>query len=136
MKSIQLLATLCVAFVLVIASGCGESGPETVKITGAVSLDGTPIPEGDILFRDATGSTGSCAAKITDGVYEMDSTLGAKKVEIRAMRDVPGKMDESNPGESVPMREMYIPKKYNTDSELTADVSEASQVDFELKSGS
>ncbi len=136
MKSFQLFAAFCVAFALVIASGCGESGPKTVTITGTVSLDGTPIPEGDILFRDAAGNAGSCAAKITNGAYEMDSTLGAKKVEIRAMREVPGKMDESNPGESVPMQEMYIPKKYNTESELTADVSESGQVDFELESGS
>jgi hypothetical protein len=50
------------------------------------------------------------------------------------MREVPGKMDESNPGDPVPLMEMYIPAKYNTETTLTTEVTEsgAEPSDFAL----
>jgi hypothetical protein len=109
-----------------------------VEVTGNVTFDGTPVSEGDITFRAADGTEGSCAGRIVDGSYTFECTPGDKLVEVYAMRDVPGKFDESNPGEKVPLREMYIPDNYNSDTTLKATVSESgdNKFDFSLESGS
>ncbi len=133
MKSRCSLALFAVASLLLI--GCGKtSGPETQTVTGSVTFDGTPVAEGEIVFRDAAGQTRSCGGPIKDGKYSFDASPGSKKVEITAMRDVPGKMDTSNPGVEVPLREQYIPANYNTKSTLTAEVSGSDPIDFELTS--
>jgi hypothetical protein len=45
---------------------------------------------------------------------------------------VPGKLDRSN-GDPVPLREMYIPQKYNRATTLKAEVKPGSNTDkFEL----
>jgi hypothetical protein len=130
------LCRVCVLLVtLLLFVGCGSGGPETHTVTGTVTLDGTPIAAGDITFRDAAGQIGSSAGKIIDGKFSFESSPGSKRVEIMAMRDVPGKMDTSNPGEEVPMREQYIPASYNTETTLTAEVSAQSKsFDFDLTS--
>lgn len=115
-------------------AGCGSTGPETQPVSGTVTLDGKPVTQGEIVFRDAAGKTRSYGGRITAGKYEFESSPGNKKVEISAMREVPGKMDTSNPGESVPLRVQYIPKNYNAASTLTAKVSGSDPINFELKS--
>ncbi len=63
----------------------------------------------------------------------MQATPGEKKVEIRATRVVPGKVNTDNPGSNEPAMEMYIPTKYNTDTTLTQTVTpEGGQIDFAL----
>ena len=113
--------------------GCGSSGPATYEVTGQVTFDGQPVAEGEILLRAADGSEGSRAGKIVDGRYTIQSTVGKKRVEINASREVkPSKIAES--GEEV-AGELYIPKKYNLESELTAEVTAAgpNQFDFKLE---
>lgn len=84
------------------------------------------------------GSYGVCAGgsgAIQNGQYTLDAAKGAMEVEVRATRIVPGKFDEFTPGEKTPMREMYIPEKYNSNSELTAEVlSGKNNIDFDLDS--
>jgi len=133
MKSLCVYSLFAVA--AVILAGCSESQLETQAVTGTVTFDGTPIAEGEIIFRDAAGKVRSCGGQITDGKYSFDASPGSKKVEITAMRDVPGKMDTSNPGVEVPLRTQYIPATYNTETTLTADVSsDKTTFDFELHS--
>ena len=135
MKSLYVFSLLAAS--AVIFAGCGPSGPVTHSVSGSVTFDGAPVTEGEIVFRDAAGQDKSYGGPISDGKYSFDSSPGSKKVEISAMRDVPGKMDTtSNPGEEVPMREQYIPAKYSgAESELTAEVpGSGDPIDFELKS--
>lgn len=124
----------CLLLTLVpLVSGCGsDSG--TVPVTGKVTLDGTPLAEGDIIFR-ATDGTPSHAGKIQNGAYSADVSPGEKQVEITAYRDVPGKFREDNPGERTPVREMYIPEQYNRKSTLKIEVSRGGEENFELTSG-
>ena len=117
---------------MVLLVGCGPTGPETQPVTGTVTFDGEPVADGAITFRDAAGQSKSYGGAITNGKYEFESSPGSKKVEISAMRDVPGKMDTSNPGVEVPLREQYIPKQYNEESTLTAEVSGSDPIDFAL----
>ena len=134
MRNLKLVCAF-LAPVLLLSLGCGpEAPPESVVVTGKVTFDGAPVADGEIIFRDVAGNTRSCGGKITNGQYSFDASLGSKTVEITAMREVPGEMDESNPGESVPLMEMYIPEMYNTETTLDATVtgSEGEEFNFEL----
>jgi len=132
------MKSLCVfslfAASAVILAGCGPSGPTTHTVSGTVTFDGAPVAQGEIVFRDAAGQEKSYGGQISNGKYSFDSSPGAKKVEISAMREVPGEWDTSNPGEKVPLMEQYIPEKYNAESTLTAKVTGANTINFELKS--
>lgn len=127
---------LCVAGACVL-SGCGQdASPETITVSGTVVLDDTPVARGQIIFSDPSRQARSSGGDIVDGKFTFDASPGNKRVEIIAMREVPGKMDKSNPGEERPLMEQYIPAKYNADSTLTADVSPGSApFEFKLESG-
>lgn len=118
-------------------AGCGRTGtgPDLYTVVGEVTLDGRPIPEGRILFRRADGDQKAFAAEIADGAYRLAAEPGQMKVEILASRIVPGKFDTSNGGPE-PVGEMYIPKQYNSESVLTAEVtpSGTNRIPFELQS--
>lgn len=115
-------------------AGCQPSGPATHLVTGTVTFDGEPIAQGDIVFRDTGGQIKGYGGQIVNGKYEFECEPGSKTVEITAMREVPGKMDTSNPGEEVPLMEQYIPEKYGAATTLTAEVSGPGPFDFELTS--
>ncbi len=116
-------------------AGCGRSsGLDTHPVTGKVTFEGQAIQEGQIVFRSLGTDPRAFGGAIKDGQYRLDAVVGNMKVEVRASRLVPGKFDESNPGEKVPVGEMYIPAKYNSQSELTAEVKAGkNEIDFELQ---
>lgn len=131
------LAVLGTVVGSILAAGCGgDSGPPTVLVSGQVTLDGQPVEEGQIYFRAQDGGN-SYAGKIENGRYETEVTPGGKRIEIIGHRIVPGKFREDNPGEKTPVREMYIPQKYNRNTtleiELPADVRQQEE-DFLLTS--
>ena len=117
------------AFALAAASCSSENA--LLPIGGNVTLDGAPLPEGDILFTPADPQFGSEAAKIENGAYQVTVRPGQSKVQIRATRPVPGKKGPM--GE--PLIEDYIPSKYNDQSTLSIDASTTQlKHDFPLQS--
>ena len=114
--------------------GCGRSGPQTYEVSGHVTLGGQPVAAGQILFRAADGSEAGWAGQIVDGRYTLRSTPGKKRVEITATREV-RMAAKSASGEPALNFESYIPQKYNSQSELTADVTAdgRNQFDFPLQ---
>lgn len=129
------LAKYCFAVTLLLATasftGCG-SDDGLVPVAGSVSFDGEPISEGRIQFRMNNAERRVYAGLIVDGKYEVRTEPGAATVEIRASR-LTGEMDESNPDDPQPKGEMYIPAKYNSRSELTANIDGPSDnEDFSL----
>lgn len=127
------LLTLLAAMTIL---GCGPSGLDVLPVSGKVTFDGEPIVEGRIQFRLVDGDQRAFSGQITNGQYELETLPGKMTVEVTASRMVPGKFDESNPGEKVPVGEMYIPARYNSETELTAEVpaSGIKQLDFTLTS--
>ena len=129
-----LTKTLLAAALALAATGCG-SGDGLQKVTGKVSYDGQPISEGRILFRNTTGDQKAYSGAITEGRYEVMCEPGTMRVEVTAMRVVPGKFQQGPGGDKdrVPATEMYIPAKYNSESKLTAEVkTSANDVPFDL----
>jgi len=119
------------ALALALSAASCSSESTLVTITGNVTLDGTPLPDGDILFTPADTQFGSEAAKIENGAYRAKLHPGQSKVQIRASRPVPGKKGPM--GEQ--LIEDYIPAKYNDQSDLTIDVSTTqNKHDFQLQS--
>ncbi|MCE9561198.1 MAG: hypothetical protein K8U57_04010 [Planctomycetes bacterium] len=102
-------------------------------VTGNVTFDGKPIPDGDITFSDPENKVAPDGGKIKNGVYTMSVRPGKKKVDIRA-----SKLEKLPAGQKGAMGETempvdYIPGKYNQKSELTADVATgANKFDFTL----
>jgi len=130
------IVALLASMTVLCLTGCGPSGPNLHRVAGTVTFDGKPVEEGRIQFRAVDGDQRAFSGMIESGEYELETVSGKMSVEITASRIVPGKFDESNPGEKVPVGEMYIPARYNSQTELTAEVPEggAKQVDFVLTS--
>ena len=122
---LPILAGLCIA-------GCSHE-PRLHPVSGSITFEGQPIPDGDILFITPDGTRGPDPAKVLGGKYELKTTEGKKRVEISASKIRPGGARGAG-GEPVP--EEYVPARYNTQSELTAEVQAAAKnvFDFELKS--
>jgi hypothetical protein len=109
------IALLFALLISLVAVGCGDDG--FTEVSGSVTLDGAPLPEGEILFIAPDNSSSPSAGKITDGRFTARASYGAKKVQINATRDTGRKeMD------GWPIRESIIPAQYNTKTGLTAEV--------------
>jgi predicted small lipoprotein YifL len=53
------------------ATGCGESGPELIPVSGKVTIDGKPAKEGGVVFHD--GMKQFLGAIKADGSYSLMS---------------------------------------------------------------
>ncbi len=114
--------------------GCGGSGDGLQELTGRVTYNGEPIPEGRIQFRALDEGQHAYAGTIENGQYTVRVAPGPTAVEIRASRLIPGKYDESNPGEREPVGEMYIPEKYNSRTELQVTIDPSAETEnFDLE---
>jgi hypothetical protein len=121
----------CLAVVALAGGGCGGTGPPIHQVTGTITFDDTPVPDGDIVFIPEDAQYGAEAGKIKEGKYRLRAHDGKNKVQIRATRPVPGKVGPM--GE--PAIEDYIPAKYNDRTTLFREVGERhTEFNFELKS--
>jgi hypothetical protein len=126
-----------IAALVLLAAGCSESGIPRAEVHGKVTLDGKPIPQGDIRFVPTSGPVWS--AKIKDGIYTTAGTkgvpVGQLRVEIQAFRTPPNfTLPADGSGDGIPM-EQYLPAKFNLESKLEMTIEPgASSVEknFEL----
>ena len=129
----------CVCLLALTLAGCGDARRQSVR--GTVTVDGQPLKEGAIRFiptEDASGPT--AGANIVDGQFEIPKETGTFagkfKVQITARRPSSKLMRDPETGQATRGFEQYIPAKYNTRTELTADVKagEDNEFTFDLKS--
>ncbi|MBS0203534.1 MAG: hypothetical protein JSS49_11585 [Planctomycetes bacterium] len=127
--------------------GCGEKvkgvDPNLVKVTGKVTLDGKPLPKGDISFVSADnpgkGYTGTIDSSGGFSLAYSQSAQGALpgnyKVRIAAVDGGGGTMGAKG---EVSEPKSLIPEKYNNPetSTLTATVEKgkSNHFTFDLKS--
>lgn len=123
-----------VALILVLAAGCG---PTLYEAHGTVTLGGTPVPNAQLLFVPDTKELGSLPARTAaDGSYSVMLPPGDYTVRILAQKKIPAPTPQAG-GSGGMITELtvdIIPPKYNTESELRANISGPSQLDFPLKS--
>ncbi|WP_417387028.1 hypothetical protein [Gimesia sp.] len=123
-----------------LSGGCGSpsgDAPVTYEVNGTVTLDGEPVSEGAMVFLDAEGNGRSFGTRIEAGSFSTAMTAGKKKVEITATRESKTKMEPGpSGGPPVPALEQYIPKEYNTQTTLEAEVGAdgENELKFDLKS--
>ncbi len=110
--------------------GSGEDGPQTVPVSGLVTWEGAPVDDGDIAFVPAEPSLAQEGGRISEGHFEMQAKPGKNTIRITASRVVPGQTSTGAHGEELPVKEQFIPAKYNSSSELTVEVSEAGPNEF------
>jgi hypothetical protein len=131
-KGLLLLATLAAS------CGCGSSnsGVEKVVITGTVTYDGTPIPNGEVRFYPIEGTKGAVSGgPIRDGAYTAQGKggvpVGKHRVEIQGFRAAKGSESLPEGGSA----EQYLPAQFNENSTLTAEVTpDTENLDFALTS--
>ncbi|WP_437206848.1 hypothetical protein [Planctomicrobium sp. SH664] len=112
--------------------GCGKTDvrPE-YPVVGEVTFDGSPVSDGRITFRQTTGEERAFSGRIEEGKYSLTAEPGPMSVVITAARPS-GKFDRSN-DVPVPLGEMYIPAKYNSETTLTAEVAATDKNVFDFK---
>ncbi|MCR9118941.1 MAG: hypothetical protein NXI22_18565 [bacterium] len=102
--------------------GC-DSGPTLYSVSGTVTFDGKPIPQGDIIFHSTDPDGHPYSAKIVDGKFSGKVEPGLKRVAITAMRNHPTKTKQGiEPGTTEPVVEQYIPAEYNVETTLTQEI--------------
>jgi hypothetical protein len=127
----RLFVSLTVGLALA-AAGC-DRGAALYPVSGSVTLDGAPLPEGDILLVPADTSIGPEGGQIKDGKYNLKAREGKVQVQISASKIKPGGAKGAG-GE--PVAEEYIPAKYNVESTLSAEIKSSGEnkFDFALES--
>jgi len=128
----RIAPALCGGLLSIMIVGCEASKPSTSPVKGNVTLDGKPLPEGEIYFI-LPGQVPSIFP-IKDGRFEGEAKQGTHRVEICAYRPRTDKDQLLDPS-MTPPPENYLPEKYNTKSELTAQVepAESKPFTFELQ---
>lgn len=132
---LKLRSLLCLLSLVILAGCQKEDGPAKFPVSGQVTLDGTPLAEGQISFMPSNGVGISTGGKITNGSYRVDVPLGEMRVEVRAPIKVGEKPAYDAPDSpKVPIIEEKIPVKYNANSELKATVVKGTnKADFKLE---
>jgi hypothetical protein len=138
MRGRERITCLIASVALALLLGCAAE--QQVEVRGKVTLDGKPVEDGTISFVPKTGSQQQAAwGPIKAGEFVIDAAqglaTGVSRVEIRALRSTGRILPSSVGGEPEHEMKDYIPQRYNSASELTAEIKPGpNQVDFDLKS--
>ncbi len=140
----RFVVAIVVLFPLVALQGCSGGGVAYAPVSGKVTMDGKPLAKVNVVFvplaKPGSDVAGDTAGGVTDengqytlktftagGTMKEGAQVGKHKVRI-SLQETRGEGDRSITTEK-------IPKRYNQDTELTAEVTAGNnQKDFELKS--
>ncbi len=106
-------------------AGCGDSAPPMGDVEGAVTVDGSPVPQGTVTFTPADGVRPAAACDLKDGKYAVRVGVGPCKVQVRMLKKVGEKKAYGNEPNSpvVPIYEEGLAAEFNDKSTLTYDVA-------------
>ncbi|MFY9251938.1 MAG: hypothetical protein WAO83_00680 [Fuerstiella sp.] len=136
----KMMFMVTTALISAVFVGCGGPEDGRITVTGTVSIDGTPLPDGTVTFYKGSESSG--VGKIDGGQFTVSQSGGSEgmqpgvyQVAVQSWEVEPFAVNES--GEMGGPGKSRIPEKYHSSStsELTAEISaEKSSVDFLLLS--
>jgi hypothetical protein len=114
----------------VLVGGC-QKASDVVDVTGTVTWNGQPIPTGMIVLQPMDPQHAPAGCKIADGKFLLRTKPGKVRVQIEAVRTTA----QRDPQSGAYLGEMYIPARYNTESELEAIITRdgENRFDFALK---
>jgi hypothetical protein len=128
---------------LVALQGCSGSGVKYAPVSGKVTMDGKPLAKVNVIFiplpTPGSDVAGDTAGGVTDenGQYTLKTSThdGMKDGAQVGKHKVSISLQESRgEGDRAIVREK-LPKRYNQDTELKADVTpDSNHIDFDLKS--
>jgi hypothetical protein len=127
-------AWLCVIGLLALL-GCGHGG--RIPVEGTVTLDGQPLKNGTIQFRPLAGTNGPTAgAQVVDGKFAVPAQgapfVGKFRVEITAVHLTGQKVQNPMGNGMVDELKQFLPARYNSESQLQAEVAVAGPNHFEF----
>lgn len=120
---------LCLSVFLV--SGCGSKGkgPTTTSVKGTVNLDGKPMSQGEVTF--SIPGEPPQAIEVKDGKFSGNAHAGKNRVEIRQYKiGAAPTMGGVKVAEAT--KENILPARFNSDSQMTADVTAGGANDFKF----
>lgn len=135
------LRALPTGMILLTVVGCGgEEGPPRQPITGAVKLDGQPLPEGTITFLPEEKGP-AATAKLSAGSYSIGKSEGPQpgkyKVAIVAVQPTGKQVPNPDfPKETIEETRNVVPPMYNAQTNLHVEVKSGvpNTLDFDLTS--
>lgn len=98
--------------------GC-QGGANLGDVEGEVTLNGAPLADGVIHFTPVDGQTPTHSGFIKSGRFAERLPVGKHRVEISSVQVQP--LRPGQPADSAIGREI-VPEKYNTQTELAAEV--------------
>lgn len=75
-RAAAVVSALVLLFSIAGLAGCGQSGPEMVKVTGRVLLDGTGVTAGSVFFHPAADN--AFQDDVPSGQLQLDGTFTVK----------------------------------------------------------
>ena len=130
------------SFLVVFALGCGGQS-DRAGVSGSVTVDGQPVEEGSITFvPDAQTGGPTAGDTIEQGNYAVSAESGLApgkyRVQIKATRKTGRRVKDGfphPPDDLVDEVEQFLPPRYNTQTELVAELKAGRNegVDFELR---
>jgi hypothetical protein len=112
---------------IVLANGCQRAN-DFVEVTGTVSWNGKPIPAGMIVLQPTEPRQAPAGGKIDEGKFVLHTKPGKMRVQVEAVRAT----QQRDPQTGTPLGEMYIPSRYNRETELKVDVTREGKNNFEF----
>ena len=129
----RLSLTILIVLTASLIAGCAKPvRPGFAVVNGEVRFDDTAISSGFIQFEPHDSKLPPESAPITAGRYSGIFRIGPSRVLISASRP----STKINPDTGEPIEESFIPERYNTKTELSADVvaERTNTFDFRLQS--
>lgn len=120
---------------LVLVVGCGDPNGRQ-QVTGSVTLDGQPLPDGEVSLRPFdTGP--SAAGQIIDGKFVLNSDKGPPPgkyiVKIESMKQTGNRVKLPGTNLQVDEIKQIVPEQYNEESQLVIEVTGGGQNHFDLE---
>ena len=113
-------------------NGCGPDVETEYPVKGTVTLDGAPLADGEVYFRDEAAAKGS-TMKVQNGQFEGKSEAGTYTVQVVSLREEAAKADATGYVPDGPIKVNIIPAQYNTNSKMTAEVKTSGPNEYKFE---
>jgi hypothetical protein len=116
-SAMQIIRIACLLALTAIC-GCGRT-TDDVEITGTATWNGSPLNYASVIFYSTNPQVAAVGGTIIKGKFKVRLKPGQVRVAVEAVRNT----NKRDPIDNLPLAEMYIPDRYNSKTQLTAEVT-------------